>query len=223
MLTQVLIVDDDLKLCTLIQQLFLNNNYNALYATSAGQALTILKYIKVDILVVDYMMPETNGLEFLQILKKNNNNIPSIMLTAVNELEHKLNALSDYADDYLTKPFSAKELVIRVNNIIKRTSKNTEFIQIGDFTFNRLNKELSFNDQKINLSSSEEEILDIFAQHINTILYKEDILQYMNKPITLNGLNALNVAITRLRKKLDSYSNNSIIKTIRGKGLILTV
>ncbi|MFL1780389.1 Response regulator transcription factor [Candidatus Hepatincolaceae symbiont of Richtersius coronifer] len=226
MTLEVLIVDDDIKICDLLQRLFINNNIKALYTTTPHEARILIKYLKFDALVVDYMLGEENGIDFIYSLHNQRIFTPSLMLTAVDEINNKIDALTKGADDYLTKPFNSQELILRINKIVKRNLEVTygasNIIQVKDLVYNTDNNSLKIKDIPINLSSNEEEIFKILIANINKTIYKEEILQILSKPVNETNLHTLNVAIMRLRKKIEgSGSYNKYIKTVRGKGFAL--
>ncbi|MDR0484330.1 MAG: response regulator transcription factor [Alphaproteobacteria bacterium] len=222
---QILIVDDDEKIGDLLSKLFTNNDFVAFSVLSADDARKLIKYISFNALVIDYMMPKENGIDFISSLHANNINIPSIMLTAVDDVDNKILALNGGANDYLSKPFNSQELLLRVKNLFKirynTTDDSQDIILCGDIAFNKINNSLKINNELINLSSLETEIFKIFINNINKIIYKEDILKEQGKPLNESNLNTLNVNIMRLRKKLENGSKK-YIKTIRGKGFILS-
>lgn len=225
-MNQVLIIDDDKDICQLLVQLFNQNSFEAFYAINTDVARNLITYFKFDCLLVDYMMPKENGVEFLQDLKKNKLYIPAIMLTAIDDIDNKINALESACDDYVAKPFNSKELILRTQNLIKRNNvvdyDNSNLIQINDLVFDVKTLNLKIAGLSIALSDQERQILAIFVNNLNKILDKDMILKELNKPITQSNLNSLNVSILRLRKKIEPDLNNPIyIKTIRNKGFIL--
>ena len=222
MKSNILIIDDDITLCELLQLLYINNGFDCTYCTKATEAVILLDYIAFDALIVDYMMPNMNGIDFLTTIKAKNINIPSIMLTAVDDIDNKILALTNYSNDYVAKPFNSKELIARTNNIIKqnKVSMLSSIIQVGNIIYNKVNKSVLIDGNTINLSTQESDILDIFINNLNNTIEKEDILQYLGKTISETNLNSLNVMILRLRKKIDP--NGLYLRTIRGKGFILT-
>lgn len=220
----ILIVDDDIKISSLLKKLLIRNNFIVLTALNVEEANLILDYFHCDIIILDYMLPDINGVEFLKILHNKNNKIPVIMLTASNETDVKLESLEIGADDYLSKPFLSKELILRIKNVLKRstlnnTNKNT-FVYFCNMKFNLSTKELYKNNINISLSTLEETLLTLFANNIGKIVTKEQILQSLNKSFTEENLSTLNVNIMRLRKKIED-SNNKCIKTIRNQGFLL--
>jgi two-component system phosphate regulon response regulator OmpR len=221
MTNHILIIDDDLKICTLLQKLFHNNNYIAMYALNAFDAKETLKYLKFDVLIVDYMMPEQNGIDFIKEIRKQNIQTPALMLTAIDELNNKLNALSNGLDDYLIKPFNSQELLLRIKNLIDRKNNDNKIVNTSNFIFNASNGLLKINNEVISLTTGEEELLKVLVNKANVVLSKEDILAILQKDINENNINALNVNIARLRKKIENNQDDpQYIKTIRNKGIM---
>lgn len=222
---QVLIIDDDEKICDLLSKLFIKNNYVVFYATNTINARKLIKYIYFNALVVDYMMPKENGIEFIDSLRSKHINLPAIMLSAVDEIDNKILAFNKGLNDYLSKPFNSEELLLRVKNLLKirydLIDISSNVIVCGDIHFNKINNSLKINNETINLSNLENDIFKIFINNINKTIYKEDMLKELGKQLNDNNLSTLNVNIMRLRKKLE-FSNKKYIKTIRGKGFILS-
>ena len=167
------------------------------------------KYI-FDLMIVDNMMPNESGIEFLTNIRQNNNNTPAIMLTALGEIENRIEGLSAGADDYLSKPFEPKELVLRINNILKRISRITNknnIINFDDFSFNLDKNELYNSNILIKLTDTEIKILNIFFSNLNIVLTREDLCKM------LNGIDerSIDVQITRLRKKIEADPKKSKI------------
>ncbi len=222
---QVLIIDDDEKICDLLTKLFVNNGFIVFYSLNANDARKLIKYISFNALIVDHMMPNENGIDFIDSLRTDNINIPAIILTAVDDINNKIHAFNKGSNDYLSKPFNSQELLFRVKNLLKirYNTKNSSqnIITCGDITFNKLNNSLKINNKEINLSTLESDIFKIFINNVNKIIYKENILNELGKQLNENNLNTLNVNIMRLRKKLEC-NTKKYIKTIRGKGFILS-
>ena len=121
----ILVVDDDTRLRNLLRRFLQEQNFAVSVAKDAAEARMFIDEYKFDLLIVDVMMPNESGIEFLTALRKENN-VPVIMLTAMGEPDDRISGLEAGADDYLPKPFEPKELVLRIKNILKRAPKNTE-------------------------------------------------------------------------------------------------
>lgn len=221
----ILIVDDDKKIAELVRRLLNKNNFTAFVANSYDDLKILLKTFNYNLIVLDYMLDNVNGEQIFKELRSNNVLIPVIMLTAVNQINVKLSTLNLGADDYVEKPFHSEELVLRIKNILKRSENSSQYNNIINFCgmqFNRVTGELKRNDNIITLSTQEEQLLQIFTENLGEVLTKETILEAMGKNITLDNLNALNVNIMRLRKKIEEQDGTSkCLKTIRNQGFIL--
>jgi len=219
----ILIVDDDTKIRTLLAKFLENNNFFVTTAESAREAKKHLEDFIFDIMVLDVMMPEETGIEFAQSLRNKGDETPIIMLTALGEVENKIEGLESGVDDYLVKPFNPKELLLRINSIIKRTQKLKKLENIckfGDFEFDLEQLKLKKTEETVYLTETEAKILETFCKNINQIMTRQEISE-------LSGNideRSVDVQITRLRKKIElNPKNPEFLKTIRGKGYILKI
>ena len=230
---QILIIDDDKTICSLLHKFFLKHSIYAFYAVDTIEAKKILDNFFCNLIILDYMLPNQNGYDFLQELRKKKNDIFVIMLTAKHEEDDKILCLEHGADDYILKPFNTNELLFKVKNTIERLEKRSNQLSL-------LNQELPQNEivlQKnvkilikeqsiiikdcvVYLTDVEMNLLLFFVKNIGKIVEKEDILMFFNKAITIENINNVNVSIFRLRKKL-SIHDNELIKNIRNKGYTL--
>lgn len=219
----ILIIDDDDRIRELLQKYLIKNNFRAMVATNTAEAKKTMLKNSFDLLIVDYMMPDENGIEFINFLRKDKNMIPVIMLTALGEIENKLEGLGCGADDYITKPFEPKELLLRINNILKRTNKidiNNNFY-FGDFKFDFNKNELYKNEVQIKLTDMEIKILSVFLKNSNKTLSREELYGLLNN---IMNERSIDVQITRLRKKIEPDPKNpQFLKTVRNKGYLFVV
>jgi two-component system phosphate regulon response regulator OmpR len=216
----ILIIDDDDRIRNLLEKYLIKNNFIVSTASNTTEARNIMQKYIFDLMIVDNMMPNESGIDFLNNIRQNNNNTPAIMLTALGEIENRIEGLSAGADDYLSKPFEPKELVLRINNILKRISRITNknnIINFDDFSFNLDKNELYNSNILIKLTDTEIKILNIFFNNLNVVLTREDLCKM------LNGIDerSIDVQITRLRKKIElDPKNPKFLKTIRHKGYL---
>ncbi len=217
----VLIVDDDKKIRALLKQYLKNNNFLVSDAENAVQAKEIMQDFSFDILILDVMMPGQNGFEFAAEIRQDSQ-IPIIMLTAMAETENKITGLETGVDDYLAKPFDPKELLLRINSVLRRAmleKQQNEVISLGKCRYNLKYDELLLDNQSIPLTSSEKQLLRLLIKNQGQIMTREDIaaqLDLMDNPRTVD------VQITRIRKKIEEDTRNPmIIQTVRGKGYML--
>lgn len=216
----ILVIDDDSVISSLLEKYLVKNNFFVSTASNTKEARKIMEKYIFDIMIVDYMMPDESGVEFVYNLRQNLNTTPVIMLTALGEIENRIDGLTAGADDYLSKPFEPKELVLRINSILKRVNniKNNNLLNFGNFSFDTIKKELYDNDnQLIKLTDVEIKILNIFINNKNVILTREYLCNLCN------GIDerSIDVQITRLRKKIEiNPKTPRFLKTIRHKGYI---
>ena len=219
----ILIIDDDDRIRELLSKYLSKNNFVTSTVSSTEEANNIMKKYIFDLIIVDYMMPNENGIEFIARLRENlNDPVPIIMLTALNETNNRIEGLSIGADDYISKPFEPKELILRINNVLRRLRKisDSDEISFGEFKFNFNKKTLLRLGIDIRLTDMEREILGILLKKANTVLSREEIKSLYND---INE-RTIDVQITRIRKKIeDDIKNPRFLKTIRNSGYVFVV
>tara|TARA_Y100000741_G_scaffold31529_1_gene22374 strand:- start:387 stop:1064 length:678 start_codon:yes stop_codon:yes gene_type:complete len=217
----ILIVDDDDRIRELVKQYLNENNYLVTTANSAEQAKEKISLIKFDIIILDIMMPGQSGLEFTNE-NKNKINIPIILLTAKGEANERIEGLETGADDYLSKPFEPKELLLRIKNILNKTqiTKQKRIVNFGNTKID-LNKLLIIREKKeFKINNTEKEILEKMINAPGKTFSRESIGQLIN----LEKERSIDVVITRLRKKIEiDPKNPKYLQTIRGEGYVLWI
>ena len=219
-----MVIDDDTRLRALLQRYLQENGFAVTTAKDAENARMFLSQYIFDLLIVDVMMPNETGLEFLQNLRKTSQ-IPAIVLTAMGKTEDRISGLESGADDYLAKPFEPKELVLRINNILRRIPQKTlaqNLLKIGDFTFDIKTNELRDKDGNImHITPLEQTLLSILGKKNGQIFSREQLAELLE---TGENSRSIDVQITRLRKKIEKDSKNPrYLQTIRGKGYMLLI
>lgn len=223
-MAKILIIDDDTRLRNLLGKFLNENSFETVLAKDSLEAKSILKDHNFDLLIVDVMMPNQNGIDFTKEFRQNNKT-PIIMLTARGEFEDRIEGLEAGADDYLQKPFEPKELLLRINNIFKRSGNITnnkvddsKNIHFGNFIFNLDDKRLKKDDNFIHLTDSEEKILFILCSNKATPLSREEL----SKQCGNIDQRSIDVQITRLRKKIESNPKRpNFLRTVRNKGYVI--
>ena len=217
----ILMVDDDDRIRELVKQYLNENNYLVTTANSAEQAKEKISLIKFDIIILDIMMPGQSGLEFTNE-NKNKINIPIILLTAKGEANERIEGLETGADDYLSKPFEPKELLLRIKNILNKTqiTKQKRIVNFGNTKID-LNKLLIIREKKeFKINNTEKEILEKMINAPGKTFSRESIGQLIN----LEKERSIDVVITRLRKKIEiDPKNPKYLQTIRGEGYVLWI
>lgn len=219
----ILVVDDDTRLRNLLRRFLQEQNFAVSVAKDAAEARMFINEYKFDLLIVDVMMPNESGIEFLTALRKENN-VPVIMLTAMGEPDDRISGLEAGADDYLPKPFEPKELVLRIKNILKRAPKNTENkdlpLNLGLCLYDAVKKELTNKQGEIiHITPVEQMLLNVLSQKPGQIFTREKLAEILGAG---QSPRSIDVQITRLRKKIEKDSKNPrYLQTIRGKGYML--
>lgn len=219
----ILVVDDDTRLRLLLQKFLRENGFLVSVAKDANDARMLLSSYKLDLLIVDVMMPNETGLEFLSKLRQDND-IPVIMLTAMGEISDRIIGLESGADDYLSKPFEPKELVLRIKSILKRTPKVKELIEeklnLGLCIYDVQKKELlTKKGDVIHITPVEQALLNVLGAKSGQVFTREKLAEILGAG---QSPRSIDVQITRLRKKIERDSKNPrYLQTVRGKGYML--
>ena len=217
----ILVVDDDEGIRTLVKKYLNENNYLVTTANSAEDAFEKIQIIKFDLIILDIMMPGKSGLEFIKENQKKLDT-PVILLTAKGEADERVEGLEVGADDYLPKPFEPKELVLRIQNIIRKTKKSDQkrVIQFENIKID-LNKQLIIKkNTEYKINNTEKKILEKMINNPGKTFSREDIgiLTELDKE------RSIDVIITRLRKKIEiDPKNPKFLQTIRGAGYVLWI
>ena len=217
----ILVVDDDDRIRELVKEYLVENNFLVTTAKDAFDAKKKIKIVKFDILVLDIMMPGESGLSLTKKIKKNNPT-PIILLTAKGETHEKIEGLELGADDYLGKPFEAKELLLRVKNILNRVKKPSlpDEVNIGKALINLKKLNIKMDKKTIKINPQEREILEKMLKSPGEVFSRNDI----GKIINISKERTIDVMITRLRQKIESNPKNpKYLQTIRGSGYVLWI
>ena len=220
-LPHLLCIDDDNKIRELLEIYLSSNNFRVSVAKDSFEAEKLTNFFLFDLIILDIMMPNKNGIQFLNHFRQLDFNTPVLMLTADNQIEKKKASYSNGCDDYLVKPFEPPELLLRIKKLLNpRFNKNisSKRVYFGDFEFDLKLKVLSKNNISISLTSTETIIIGYLTQNLNKEISREEISNLLGEGINLRSVD---VTITRLRKKLISDQENSFLRTIRGKGYML--
>ena len=217
----ILVVDDDDRIRDLVKQYLQEEKFLITTAKDAYDAKTKIKIIKFDILILDVMMPGESGLSLTKQLKKNNS-MPIILLTAKGESKDRIQGLELGADDYLAKPFEAKELLLRINNILNKIQKPIleSEIYIGEALVNLKKLVININNKVLKINPQEKEVLERMLEYPGKVFSRSDI----GNIIGISKERTIDVLITRLRQKIESNPKNpKYLQTIRGAGYVLWI
>ncbi len=220
-MTHILIVDDDNRIRDLLKEYLKENNYIVSTSENAENAKIKLSHFKFDLIVLDVMMPGQDGYNLTKEIKKKIE-IPIILLTAKGEVENRIKGLELGADDYITKPFEPKELLLRIRNIINKNNKidlnSKHFVGKAQIDLNKMNINLGEKIKKIN--SSEKKVLIKMLENPGKTYSREEI----GKISGISQERSIDVMITRLRQKIEiNPKNPKYLQTIRGSGYVLWI
>ena len=225
-MNSVLIIDDDKELCALMKKCVEQENLSAVVAHGGLEGLRLLEKNKdtCSLIILDVMMPDMNGFQVLQKIREKNN-VPVLMLTAKSDEEDKVSGLRLGADDYLSKPYSMKELLCRVNALIRRTygaNRQEEQMTFGNVQVNFTARTVTKDGKNIPLSLREFDLLAYLCRHKNTAVRKDTLLSEVWGAFSMVEPSTLTVHMRWLREKLeDTPGTPKYLKTVWGVGYML--
>lgn len=220
----ILVVDDDERLRQLLTKYLEDSGFkvkNAASAREARERLTSTDHF--DLMVLDIMMPGESGLELADSLRSHGSHLPILMLTAMDQPEERIAGLERGADDYLTKPFEPRELILRIQKLIGRqpvTSRPRETTAaFGPFRFDPASQRLTKNGAPVHLTSGEANLLQALAENLGMVMSRDALSERLHVPASER---TIDVQITRLRKKIEADPRRPVyLQTIRHQGYVL--
>ena len=221
----LLLVDDDRRILSLLSTYLSKNNFLVSSARNSIEARSLLNYFEFDLLIIDIMMPGENGLNLLESIRKQTN-VPAIFLSAKGESKDKISGLEIGADDYLSKPFEPKELLLRLERLLLRNNRKSSnetdrYVEIGNKVFDLYRMELSYENRIVKLTNLEISLLKFLVLNPEKTISRAMVLKDLNLNQEDKDINQRNVdvQITRLRKKIEQDPKNPRhLKTVRGRG-----
>lgn len=217
-MTKVLIVEDEESMRVLMQ-VKLKKDYDIYTVENGKEALKLLENIRIDLILVDVMMPVMNGYELMKELRDSGNEIPAIMITAKSTTSDKLKGFDSGIDDYMTKPIDFDELRARMRVLLRRSRINKEkYIEIGNIVINSETYSIKNNKDIQYLPKKEFEILYKLLAYPEIIFTKDQLLEQIWGYYSESDETTIRTHINRLRSKIEQYSDFFEIQTIRGLG-----
>jgi two-component system, OmpR family, phosphate regulon response regulator OmpR len=217
----ILVVDDDDRIRNLLKEYLSDNNYIVSTAENSEQAKNKLYLLKFDIIILDVMMPGQNGYDLTKEIKKKLK-VPIILLTAKGEVENRIKGLELGADDYIGKPFEPKELLLRIENIIKKKNEinlNTKY-NVGSAEIDLNKMTINLKNELIKINNTEKKVLIEMLANPGKTYSREEIGAILD----ISQERSIDVMITRLRQKLEiNPKNPKYLQTIRGSGYVLWI
>lgn len=214
-------VDDDDRLRALLKKFLSDQGFMVTVAENTHTADELCKWFAFDLMIVDEMMPGGNGTEWLATSKPA---APSLMLSALGEAQDRIKGLEVGAEDYLSKPFEPKELVLRIRAILRRTGEQRErskLLAFGEYRLDANTGQLKRGDEPVHLTGSEAELLKMLAQHAGSPVSREILCKLLPEG---SNERSVDVQMSRLRKKIEASAGKpAYLQTIRGAGYVLYV
>lgn len=220
---KILIVEDEQKIARFLELELKYEGYDVDIANNGRDGLEKGKSADVDLIILDLMLPGLSGIEVCRRLRQSSD-VPIIMLTAKDDVSDKVTGLDIGADDYMTKPFAVEELLARIRVLLKRNhNRNQEgdLLEIGKLKLSKSNYKVEYNNENIELTKKEFELLEYLMRNKNIVLSREKILDNVWGYDYYGDTNIIDVYIRYIRSKIDQKYNVSLIETIRGVGYII--
>jgi len=216
---KILLAEDEASLGMIVKESLESRDFNVFLASNGEEAFKIYQKEKLDILVLDVMMPKKDGFTLAKEIRLQNKRIPIIFLTAKSQTSDVLEGFELGGNDYLKKPFSMEELIVRIKSLLNRSEfqTNLETIEIGKYQFNFTKQTLSINEKTFQLTSREAELLFQLSEKKNELLDRTFILNKLWGNDDFFNARSMDVFISKLRKKLQQDPNIQIIN-VRGFG-----
>jgi len=224
----LLIVDDDERIRGLLQKFLIRHGFWVTAARDAEHARRILAGLEFDLIVMDVMMPGEDGISLTRGLRSNNVGTPILLLTAKGETEDRIAGLEAGADDYLSKPFEPKELLLRINAILRRApvddavNEGPKVLHLGPVRYNIERGEMWHGEDLVRLTATESALMKIFSSHVNEPVSRAKLVEDLGRDTGQAQERAVDVQITRLRRKIEQDPKQPrYMQTVRGAGYML--
>jgi len=219
---KLLLVEDDKTLAQNLHDVLVKDGFAVDLAESKESGLVEIEVNEYDCIVLDINLPDGNGFDLLNEVRKNKNQTPIIIMTARGEVEDRVKGLNLGADDYVPKPVDSIELIARIRAIIRRNSQTSlPEIIIGDLLVKPSEHTAKVNNKALDLTAKEFAVLEYMTQHSGQVVTRTMLMEHIWGSDFDTLSNVIDVYIRNLRRKLEAHSKNKLIKTIRGKGYIL--
>ncbi len=221
-MTTILVVDDEPDIREVIRFALEGAEFRVIEAGHADEARKLLGIENPDLLVLDWMLPGRSGLELAQQLKQNakTRNLPVIMVSARGEEEDRVRGLDTGADDYITKPFSPRELVARVNAVLRRTKSEdlADEVEIGGLRIDNISHRVSVDGRQVEIAPTEYRLLHFFMTHADRAFSRSQLLDQVWGDQVYVEERTVDVHVRRLRKALEPTGHDRLLQTVRGVG-----
>jgi DNA-binding response OmpR family regulator len=213
---KILIAEDDKKIASFLYRAFAEEGYVVDACRSGREATEQAESIPYELLVLDWMLPDGDGLSVCRALRQAGNRVPILMLTARGEVGEKVAALDAGADDYLTKPFHLDELLARARSLLRRSSAIADVLRCGPLTIDMRERHVHLDGTRIELTQKEFALLSLLCRNAGRVVSRSEILSQVWEMMHDPGSNVIEVNVRHLREKLGAAA--TALETVRGQG-----
>lgn len=218
---EILVVEDDQEISEAIIEELRGRGYEVSHAATGARGAAAIEQKSFDLLVLDRMLPEIDGLSIVKLLRKGSASTPILIISALGEVDNRVDGLRAGADDYLVKPFSLAEMGARVEALLRRPPlARATTLQAGSLSLDLLQRAATLNSKKIELSSREFQLLEYFMSRPNQIITRDMLIENVWKYRFSPQTNVVDVHISKLRRKIDGDRETSFIQNFRGCGFM---
>lgn len=214
----VLIVEDDQGIQDMLQYALESEGYKLHQAFSVKQAWEIIESKSLDIVLLDWMLPDNSGIDLLHRIRKYHSMLPVIMVTARGEEEDRVLGLDVGADDYITKPFAVRELKSRMQAVLRRTMPDEQPLQIGGLFLDPVSQRVKVGEVSLDLPPTEFRLLHYFMSHPDRVFSRGQLLDQVWGTQVYVEERTVDVHIRRLRKNLETHKLDNLVQTVHGRG-----
>lgn len=220
---RILVVEDELAIQTLIAFHIRQAGWDVDCVGSAEEAEQLIQHTTPDLVVLDWMLPSQSGVDWLKHLRATGRtSVPVLMLSARGEIDDKEQGLNEGADDYLCKPFSPRELIARLNALLRRVPETESCLKIGALCMDSLQQKVLINGQVLACSTGEFKLLHFFMSHPERVFTRQQLLDWVWGETALIEERTIDVQIGRLRRLLEPFGLAGHLQTVRGSGYRFT-
>jgi len=217
----ILIVEDEEDILELLEYTLQKEGYETIGFLSVNEKLEkVLDEEKVNLILMDRNLPGIDGTTFINQIRKKGYNSPVIYLTAKDKDEDIIEGFESHADDYITKPFNIKEMLARIKAVIRRSTNDVDILKVRDITYKASNKRFYIQNEQIELTHLEHDLLLEFIKNKDILMTREHLLDTVWEDSYDKKLKTVNVAIKRLKAKIDPENEKEYIKSVRGEGYL---
>ncbi len=219
---RILLLEDEPKVSALVKRGLTAERYAVDVMADGREGLEYAEAYPYDLILLDLMLPKLSGLEVLQRIRRTNQFVPILILTARDSVDDKVKLFESGADDYLTKPFAFAELMVRVKALLRRGPVNrSSTLRIGELELDRLTQQVKRNGRRVDLTAKEYSLLEYLMQNPDRVLSRNMIIEHVWDQSFDGITNIVDVYVRHLRSKIDDGCDSKMIRTVRGTGYMI--